>query len=41
VSGSLEVNPELSVALIEVSIEFQIIARVFLEVHKSEFRISE
>jgi len=37
----LEVNLEQSIALIEESIEFQIKARVFPEVWKSQFRISE
>jgi len=41
VSGSSEVNPEQSIALIEESVEFQIKARVFLEVQKLEFRSSE
>jgi len=37
----LEVNLEQSIALIEESIEFQIKARVFLEVQKLEFGTSE
>jgi len=41
VSGSSEVNSELSVALIEMSIEFIIKLRVFPKVQKSKFRSSE
>jgi len=41
VSGSSEVNPEQSIALVEESVEFQIKARVFPEVWKLEFGSSE